>query len=238
MTAYQGTPPHPLRASPHDCSACSLGHLCLPLNLSQYELGRLERIVMRHRPLQRDEHLYYAGDRLHFLYVVRAGSLKTYAVTRAGEQQINGFSLPGDLVGFDAVDTGSHAIGVVALETTSVCAIPFAKLESLAASIPALQHRLLQLMSDEIVVELEMHKTLAQHTAETRLARALLNLSQRLARRGCSPYRFRLPMSQADLGNYLGLASETICRLFMRFRRCGWLCADGRELLIRDMAAP
>jgi CRP/FNR family transcriptional regulator len=43
-------------------------------------------------------------------------------------------------------------------------------------------------------------------------------------------------MSRSDLGNHLGLALETTCRVFTRLQNSGVLTVDGKELNILDHA--
>jgi len=219
------------------CTNCSLVQLCLPVSLSQTDVALLDDIVQRRRPLQRGDHLYRGGDDFYAIYAVRSGSLKTYTVSEAGEEQVTGFHLPGELVGLDAINTWSHPCSAAALETTSVCELPFERLEDLASEIPGLQRQLLRLMSREIFSDQEMLFAMARRTAEERLAILLLSLSDRFARRGLSATRFRLPMARSELGNYLGLAPETMSRLFRRFQDQEWLRAEGRELRLLNLDA-
>jgi CRP/FNR family transcriptional regulator len=219
------------------CSTCSLADLCLPVALSSDDVAALDRIVQRRRPLAEGDALYRAGDRFSAIYAVRTGSLKASCVSEDGEEQITAFHLPGELTALDAITLGRHPSTALALETTSVCEIPFGQLEHLAESVPGLQRQLLRIMSREIVSEQRMLQTLGRRTAEQRLAIVLTNLGDRFARRGLAPDRFRLPMSRHDLGNYLGLAPETMSRLFKRFVERGWISAENREIELLDRPA-
>ena len=219
------------------CATCSLMQLCFPVQLEREDVTRLDGIVEHPRPLHRGGHLFRAGDRFRSLYVVRSGAFKSYGLSETGDEQIEGFHLPGEVLGFDAIGEGTHPSGAIALETASVCEIPFDRLEALAQQIPALQRHLLRAMSSEIMADHEMHQALAKRTAEERLAIFLLGLSDRLARRGLSPNRFRLSMPRTDLGSYLGLAPETMSRLFARFREKHWISGEGKDLIIEDAPA-
>ena len=42
-------------------------------------------------------------------------------------------------------------------------------------------------------------------------------------------------MSRQDIGNYLGLAIETVSRLFASFQKHGLLSVNRREIVILDM---
>lgn len=217
------------------CKQCSLMRLCLPMHVGNDGLQRLDRIIQRRRPVRRGDHLFHAGDRFEAVYAVRSGALKTYTATEDGQEQVTGFHLPGELVAMDAIGPGTHPTSAKALETTSVCEIPFARLEELANRIPDLQHHLFRLLSNEIHSDHEMLLTLGKMPAEARLAAFLLNLSARFRQRGYSPTEFLLPMSRNDIGNYLGLAVETVSRLFTRFQEEGVLSVDRRDILIPDL---
>lgn len=219
------------------CSECSLFQLCLPVALDAEDVEQLDDIVQRRRPLRRGEFLYRTDDPFRAIYAVRAGSLKTSVLSYNGEEQITGFHLPGEILGLDAINDNRHPCSAMALETTSVCEIPFENLEHLALEIPGLQQSLLRIMSKEIFKDQELLHAVAKRSAEERLAIALLSLSNRFGSRGLSRSRFRLPMSRADLSNYLGLAPETMSRLFRRFQEQGLLTATGKEVALQDVPA-
>lgn len=217
------------------CKQCSLVRLCLPMHVSAEDLQALDRIIQRRRPVGRGEHLFHAGDPFEEVYAVRSGALKTYTATEDGQEQVTGFHLPGELVAMDAIGPGRHPTSARALETTSVCAIPFDRLEELANRIPGLQHHLFRLLSNEIHADHEMLLALGKLPAEGRLAAFLLNLSARFRERGYSPTEFMLPMSRNDLGNYLGLAVETVSRLFTRFQEEGVLMVERKHIVIHRL---
>lgn len=216
------------------CNDCSLSSICLPLAVSLDELQQLEQIMHRGRPLKRGEHLYRAGDAFESVYAVRSGAIKTYAVSEDGEEQVTGFYLPGEIIGMDGISTASHVSSAKALETASVCEIPFARLEELSGRIPSLQHHFFSLMSREIQADRELHMLLGKKAAEERIASLLLSIGARQRRRGLSADRLRLPMSRYDIANYLGLAVETVSRILTRFQQQGMLEVEGRDITIVD----
>lgn len=219
------------------CSNCRLIDLCLPVALNTEDVESLDQIVQRNKPLQKGERLYQTGQGFSAIYAVRTGALKTSIVTEDGTEQITAFHLPGEITGLDAIGFGNHPSTAEALDTTSICEIPFQDLEELAVRIPGLQQQLLRIMSREIFDDNEMLQTLGKRTAEQRLAIILLSFGDRFARRGYSPDRYRLPMSRHDLSNYLGLAPETMSRLFRQFVEQGWISASGKEIRLLDRAA-
>lgn len=219
------------------CKNCGLYDLCLPLGLDGNDLDRLESIIKRSRALKKGEVLFHQGDPFKSVYAVRSGSIKTYTIDDEGSEQITGFHLPGELVGLDAISDEAHPCNTMALETTSYCEIPFEQLESLSGELPSLRKQLLRVMSKEITHDANLLMLLGKKTAEERLASLLLSLSTRYKERGFSPKEFNLTMSRNDIGNYLGLAVETVSRLFTRFQEQKLVRAQGKHIELLDIEA-
>lgn len=216
------------------CSECSLNPICLPTAVSEEDLERLDAIIQRSRPLHRGDHLYREKTPFEAIYAIKSGALKAYTTTDDGEEQVTGFYLPGEVVGMDGIHTDTHMSSAVALETTSVCEIPFDQLQMLTQEIPGLQHHFFKLMSKEIQADQQLMLLLSKKTAESRIASLLLSLAERYKRRRLSDQCFRLPMSRSDIGNYLGLAVETVSRIFTRFQSQHVLAVEGKEVTVLD----
>jgi len=216
------------------CNECSLHQICLPSSIDGDELEKLDHIIERKKPLKRNEYLFQVGTPFVSVFVVRSGSLKTFSPTVDGQEQVTGFHLPGELLGLDAIGNGHHPCVAKALETTSVCEIPFEHLEELTQQLPGLQHQLLRLMSKEIFDDQELMLLLGKKTAEARLSAFLLSISLRFKQRGFSSTEFYLSMSRNDIANYLGLAVETVSRMFTRFQDDGIIKAERKHIVIND----
>lgn len=217
------------------CGNCRLSSLCLPLSLHLEDVDRLNQIVQRGRPLQRGDHLYRAGEPFQSLFAIRSGSVKASTLNEEGEEQVTGFYLPGELVGLDGIADDQYTNSVIALETASVCEIPFHLMEDLSLKIPSLQRHLFQLLSREITQDQQMLSLLSKNNAEERVAALLLSLSKRHVRRHLSANEFQLPMSRTDIGNFLGLTIETISRVFRRLQQQDILAVDKKHIRIQDM---
>lgn len=224
-----------VRALPQaHCKDCSLAPLCLPLSLNNDDMDALDEIVKRGRPLKKGEFLFRQGDAFGSVFAVRSGALKTFSITDGGEEQITGFHLPSELVGLSGMDTEAYPVSAQSLETTSVCEIPFERLDELSEQLPQLRRQLMRVMSREIRDDQQMMMLLSKKTADERIATFLVNLSARFRARGFSAQQFRLAMSRNEIGNYLGLAVETVSRVFTRFQQNGLIAAEGKEVRILD----
>jgi CRP/FNR family transcriptional regulator len=214
------------------CASCGLQELCLPAGISGDDLVRLDAAVKDKLVLERGRTLYLAGDAFHSLFVVRSGALKTVVVDEDAGQQVLGFHLPGEIVGVDALASGRHACQAEALERTSICELPFAQLQRFVSDIPALHRQLLRVISREVVQEHQHLITMGQQQAHVRLAIFLKSLSDRYVTLHRNGTDLTLPMSRGDIANYLGLAIETVSRLFARFTDMGVLSVRGRMVTV------
>lgn len=217
------------------CQNCSLAALCLPIALADEDVNRLDQIIERKRPLKKGELLFHQGEEFDSVFAVRTGTLKTYNITNSGEEQITGFYCPSELVGLSGIDNNRYPASAKALETTTVCEIPFSHLEQLSTQIPSLKHQLFRLMSRKICDDQQMMVLLGKKNADEKVASFLLNLSHRFKKRGYSATAFRLSMSRGEIGNYLGLAVETVSRVMTRFQKNGLIDVDGKEISIVDL---
>lgn len=222
----------PLRTS---CSNCHLRELCLPRGMSTSDVERLDQLHFTRRRVKKDQTIFRAGDRFHYLYAVRSGTFKSSLALADGREQVSGFHISGELMGLDGAGSGIHASSAVALEDTEVCAIPYSSLTDLGSHSSAMQHVVSRLLGREIVREHSLMLLLGSMTAEERLAAFLLNFSKRLKSLGYSAVEFHLRMSRADIGSYLGMKLETVSRAFSTFQRKGLLAVDKRHIRITDL---
>lgn len=216
------------------CNNCSISQLCLPFSLNGQEMDKLDEIIERKKPLHKGDYLFESGAPLNAIYAVRSGSFKSYTLSEQGDEQITGFHLAGDLVGFDAINKMQHQSFSQALETSMVCEIPFETLDELAGKLPKLRQQIMRLMSSEITYDQEMLLLLNKKSAEERLASFIYNLSERFGERGFSRKEFRFTMTRGEIGNYLGLTVETISRLLSRFQKADLIKVEGKFITILD----
>ena len=233
QSASGATPPEPHGRVA--CADCGLYGLCLPVGVDRSELDEVDRIIKRRRPIQRGDQLFVTGSAFRSIYAVRSGSIKTFTFTEDGREQVTGFFLPGELVGLDAIGRGIHHTGARALQTTSVCEIPYPEFEALSQQIPSLARQLLRIMSREMHDDQVLLMLLGKRSADERLAAFLLNLSERFGQRGYSPVEYNLSMSRHDIANYLGLAVETVSRWFSRLQEDGIVAVRARNVRLLDL---
>ncbi|MCL4113604.1 UNVERIFIED_CONTAM: hypothetical protein GTU68_001037 [Idotea baltica] len=217
------------------CSTCNLKDFCLPMMLSSNDIETLDSIIQRNKSIAKGTKVYSVGEAFTHLYAIRSGYLKSYCISENGEEQITGFHLPGEIVGLEALYTGTHIGFSEALETSQICSIPYSKMDSLSSEIEGLRQQVNKMMSQEITHNYELLHLLNQKNADEKIATFLLNISSRETYGKGLAREFVLPMTRTDIANYLGLALETVSRIFGKLIKQNVISVDHRKVSLIDI---
>jgi CRP/FNR family transcriptional regulator len=113
--------------------------------------------------------------------------------------------------------------------------LPFDRLQDIGANMPQLQVQMMSRLSKELSGDKSLMFLLGKKTAEEKLATFLLAISKRFQDRGFSAKEFHLSMSRGDIANHLGLAVETVSRLFSRFQDEGLIQIENKSIQLIDI---
>ena len=215
----------------HFCSTCAFSAACLENGYDKAHLQELHVLVEHIGPFREGEHIFREGDVFNVIAAVRGGTVKTYVTDSEGREQVQGFFLPGEVIGLSAISQAKYPCNAVSLDSVVLCRFSFPNIAALATRMPGLQQQLFRLLSQDIN---KAALLAGNFTADERMAAFLVSLSRRYAARGFSPHRFTVSMTRADIANYLRLASETVSRVFRRFQDEGILRVERRDIELLD----
>ncbi|WP_319557825.1 fumarate/nitrate reduction transcriptional regulator Fnr [Thiomicrorhabdus sp.] len=219
------------------CGNCGLQKICFPTGLVKSDVDRLDTIVDRKPALKKGQHLYQVGDKFQSLFAIRAGVVKLYEITDSGEEVIHGFYLPGDVLGMDGVENKTHQFSASALDSLSICSLPFDQLNDLSLQVPNLHNQILKVMSKE-ANESRLHTDLLmKKSADQRMAQFIFGMSERYRERGYVYDSFRLAILHRDVALYLGLTPETVSRILAKMHSDGIASWKKKEVQIMDRDA-
>jgi CRP/FNR family transcriptional regulator len=156
------------------------------------------------------------GEPAQDLFNVISGAIKLYKLLPDGRRQITGFLSTGDFLGIAYNDT--YAYTAEAITDVKLCRFPRRRLEALLPEHPTLERRLLGEAAHEIVAAQDQMLLLGRKTAMERVTSFLLMLAKRAARMQKSDTQLDVPMTRTDIGDYLGLTTETVSRAISRLR--------------------
>lgn len=158
---------------------------------------------------QRGDVLIGAGAPAEYCFLVLQGALRVWRPLADGRRQITAFVFPGDWIGVGELRESNASVEAV----TPVRAerYPLRSLLVAAATNPEVATALQNLLRAGLKAAQERILVLGHRNTREKLASFILEMSDRLAAAGNV---LRLPMSRYDIGDYLGMSSETVCRNF------------------------
>ena len=211
--AYHAPFARVMESSAPRCLQCPVRGLSVCNAMKQGDLARLASASMAISVAPGGIFVSEGDDANHF-FIVTEGTAKVFKLLPDGRRQITGFATPGDFLGFAAFAT--YSFGVEAVERVRLCRFTRARMHALLNDFPALEKRLLEVVSNELIVAQEQMLLLGRKTARERVATFLLaqaEVSRDDARRHPNePRVLQLPMARRDIAEYLGLTTETVSR--------------------------
>lgn len=201
-----------LQRAHHQCNVCSFAPFCLSENTGE-KPASTPQVMKQGITLSPKQQLVSSGTPLQSLYIVNSGFLVAYHLETDGSQKIVQFYFPGEILGFEAFSDGKYPYHIYAGNNAVICQAFYEGLLHKIADEPPLQRQLLKLVSARLRKNILFTSTLA----EEKLLNFFKELALRLHYHGATP-EFTLPMTRQDIGNYLGLAGETVSRLLSRLQ--------------------
>ena len=169
-------------------------------------------------PSQTD--LLREGDAPEFVRVLVEGFACRHKIVDGGRRQIVGFLVPGDIC--DAhVFTLSHTDhNVVVLTEAKVATIPRDTVESILATHPAIARALLWSSLVNESMSREWLANMGRRLPSKRIGHLLCEMLTRLRAAGLVlDDRFTFPITQADLGDTVGLSTVHVNRTLQELKR-------------------
>ncbi|MGE5649272.1 MAG: Crp/Fnr family transcriptional regulator [Bacillota bacterium] len=193
--------------------------------------------LFQHVQFKAGQRIHTIGQPFDMLYIVNSGFLKTVAIDVFGNEQVLSFPMKGDLFGVDGIHGKRYESEAVALSNCDIILVPFKKFTSIGKLHPELETAIYSVMSRELIREQAMVSMLGSLSAEARVARFLVSLSERFTEMGYSGRQFNLRMTRHEIGSYLGLTLETVSRTLSAFNEMGLITVDQRAIEIKDCSA-
>jgi CRP/FNR family transcriptional regulator len=224
----------PRRQAAGECPMCGAQKSCLSALFIDTDVGCFEGIVTGRRRVARDASLFRERDMFSTLFAVRFGQFKSTRRNSSGALSVFRFHMGGELIGLDAIASGRHGFRLTALENSEVCEISYSAITKIMAAQPQVLRRFLEFMSAALNDEAEHSSMLSRTSLDERFSSFLLELGAKYERLGYSGKSFRLGMTRADIGSYLGITVESVSRLISRFNAQSAVSISGRTVEIYD----
>ena len=184
------------------------------------------------------EQLIRADEEQSWVYRLRTGWVIHARTINDGRRQIISVAVPGDLIGLKSMLVARSPDSITCLTRVSVNAIDQARLRELAADNPDVALRLMFQLGEE---ERRLHSwivSLGHCSAEERLAAMVLDLRERLRMLGQLMHgAFRLPLTQREMADYVGITDVHVNRVLRRLRESGAVSVSRGVVRVGDLNA-
>lgn len=228
---------------PQTCETCAVRHRALCNALSSDEIKRMNGIAFR-RHYPAGALILGDSEEPEFFANIVNGVVKLSKMMPDGRQQIVGLQFASDLIGRPFA--ARNPFFAEAASEVELCCFRKRQFEDLVRQIPDLEHRMLQHTLDELDAARAWMVLLGRKSAEERIASFIAMVVDRAEKgAGCaasvgpkSRVSIELPLTRAEIADYLGLTIETVSRQFTRLKSSGVIdVVKGRHLEITDTAA-
>lgn len=200
------------------CAQCQARHGTICAALDDAVLARFLALARTERH-PAGQWLVQPGTAADTVFILRAGHAHVVRITHDGKRQILAFLFPGDFFGFTYEDR--YAYGVWSDTETTLCRLSRPRFDAFVAATPALDQRIRVQLTRLLDSAQELIFTLGRKTAIERVASFLWYLDYRQRKLGLAGDLTAIPMSRADIADFLGLTSESVSRALTRLRRDG-----------------
>ena len=187
----------------------------------------LERIGTRLR-FSRNKEIYGQGESGGFWYKVISGTVRISKLRTDGRRHIAEFCFSGD--GFGLESGAERSFSAEAVEDVTVMRYPRVATERLSEEHPAVARLLRDMTLKSLAAAQGRLMILARMTATERVASFLLEMSER----NDDEKHVELPMCRCEIGDYLGITIETVCRVLSDLRRRGVIDVSPHSITLLD----
>jgi CRP-like cAMP-binding protein len=172
--------------------------------------------------------LIYEADECKSIYLVQKGWVSLSKSLPEGQTQIIDFGLPCDFFDLTSADGRTAVFSLEAVTGTVVAAVPVEEWSALTRDRPEMG-QLVRKQAAAIRSRIaERMLRLGRGSAEERLAYAFLELGVRSGKLSHDRIQcFHLPLTQKQLGDFVGLTPVHVCRTLRRMVRQGLISVSG-----------
>jgi CRP/FNR family nitrogen fixation transcriptional regulator len=178
---------------------------------------------------ERNAEIFGEDEPAEYIYRVVSGAVRTMRFSSDGRRQIMAFHLPGDVFGIETSE--KHSLSAEAVSPAEIVIVRRSLLERAADEDARAARLWLELTSRHLRNAHDHALILGRKGAGERVAAFLLRFADRFT----LGQELDLPMSRADIADYLGLTIETVSRAFTEMeRQCAIALPSSRHIVVRN----
>lgn len=182
--------------------------------------------------------LMYEHEPSDRVMVLLSGRVKTTVVDRGGRETLLSIRDPGDVLGeLASIDGQPRSATVTALGPVHALLISAAAFRAHLETTPRVAVTLLEVIARRFRESTLMRSQQTASDTIGRLAACLAELTDRYGEATGAGVVITLPLSQEDLGAWVGASRAGVAGALKTLRELGWIETQRRQILVRDLDA-
>jgi CRP/FNR family transcriptional regulator, cyclic AMP receptor protein len=195
----------------------------------------LEASMVR-REIARGDALFHEGDPGDRLYVIVEGKVKLGRASGDGRENLLAVLGPGEMFGeLSVFDPGPRNATATAVSDSTLLGLGSDDLFTWLAGRPDVARHLLHALARRLRRTNEALADLVFADVPGRVAKALLDLSERFGTPAEDGLRVSHGLTQEELAQLVGASRETVNKALADFAARGWLRLDQRAVILLDL---
>jgi CRP/FNR family transcriptional regulator len=235
-----GTNPSNLLDAMDLCDHCTMRHQAICGGLDEEQIGKLAQIAHR-KKIAAGHTIMSDEEPVDFFANIISGAVKLTKTLPDGRQQIVALLFAPDF--FGRAYSKNNPYTAEAATDAEICTFPKAAFERVVSEHAPLQEWLFKRSLDELDAARDWMLLLGRKNAGEKVASFLYMLARRALMNRCEhtntpgTSKFDLPLTRAEMADYLGLTLETVSRHITRLKTSGIIeIGSGRLVVVLDMA--
>jgi CRP-like cAMP-binding protein len=194
------------------------------------------RATMTRVEVARSEILFHEGDPGDRLYVIVDGKVKLGRASGDGRENLLAILGPGEMFGeLSLFDPGPRNATATAIADTVLIGLGPEDLSAWLSGRPDVSQQLLRALARRLRRTNENLADLVFSDVPGRVAKALLDLSERFSRPTEDGLRVAHDLTQEELAQLVGASRETVNKALADFASRGWLRLEARAVVLMDI---
>lgn len=186
--------------------------------------------------LRRGEVLFHEGDAGDRLYVVLDGKVKLGRSSADGRENLLAIMGPGQMFGeLSLFDPGPRSATVTAVTDATFASLSHEDMLTWLEGRPTVARGLLSQLAARLRRSNDVVADLVFSDVPGRVAKALLDLSDRFGRTADDGIHVHHDLTQEELAQLVGASRETVNKALADFASRGWLRLEPRSVVIMDI---
>lgn len=187
------------------------------------------------RSVVRGHVVFREGDTGDRLFIVMDGKVKISRAASDGRENLLAVLGPGEMFGeLSLFDPGARTATATAITDCTLTSLDHDDLRPMLLAQPVIAAQLLRALAQRLRRTNEAMADLVFSDVPGRVAKALLDLSERFGDDEPDGVRVQHDLTQEELAQLVGASRETVNKALSEFANRGWLRLEGRSVLLLD----